>query len=98
MKKGRPEFDTDDTFIAGILNLTQDSFSDGGSAFKDGALRCVERMIEDGADMISSPSWIRLTAKISVKSCAVYGRKGPVLKFLSATPEEAPEDPVATFY
>jgi len=53
---------------------------------------------EDGADMISAPSWIRLTAKISVKSCSVYGRKGPVLKFLSATPEEAPEDPVATFY
>ena len=53
---------------------------------------------ENGADKIKSGSWYRLTAKIEVKSCSVYGRRGPVLKLISATDENAPEDPVATFY
>ena len=53
---------------------------------------------EDGADMIPAPAWIRLTAKIAVKSSSVYGRRGPVLKFISFEVEDAPEDPVATFY
>ena len=53
---------------------------------------------EDGGENIPGPCWIRLKAKISVKSCSVYGRRGPVLKYISATAEKAPEDPVATFY
>ena len=53
---------------------------------------------ENGAEKIASPSWIRLTAKIVLKSSPVYGRRGPVLKFISAKAETAPEDPVATFF
>ncbi len=53
---------------------------------------------ENGADKVSLPGWFRIKAKISVKSCSVYGRRGPVLNFISATPESAPEDPVATFF
>lgn len=41
------------TYLMGILNLTSDSFSDGGKFFsRDAALRQVERMIEEGADLI----------------------------------------------
>ena len=41
------------TYIMGILNVTPDSFYDGGvHADKDAALRCVEEMIAEGADII----------------------------------------------
>lgn len=41
------------THVAGILNVTPDSFSDGGKFLDlDAALGHAERMIEDGADLI----------------------------------------------
>jgi dihydropteroate synthase len=41
------------THVAGILNVTPDSFSDGGKFFEHNtALRQAERMIEEGADFI----------------------------------------------
>lgn len=54
MKIGQREFDTDNhTYVMGILNVTPDSFSDGGKWNEmDKALFHVEEMIEAGADMI----------------------------------------------
>ncbi len=52
MKSGHLDLKTGRTLIAGILNLTPDSFSDGGAWEREGALKCVERMIAEGADMI----------------------------------------------
>ncbi len=51
---GSREFDlVNKTYIMGILNVTPDSFSDGGSHISvDEALRHTERMIEEGADII----------------------------------------------
>lgn len=51
---GKKEFDLEHkTYIMGILNVTPDSFSDGGKwNQKDVALRHVEEMIADGADII----------------------------------------------
>lgn len=51
---GNRNFDTDhDCYIMGILNLTPDSFSDGGSFHNlDMALRHVEQMIADGMDIV----------------------------------------------
>ncbi|MCX5801488.1 MAG: dihydropteroate synthase [Candidatus Eisenbacteria bacterium] len=41
------------THVAGILNVTPDSFSDGGTFLRpETALRHAERMIEEGADVI----------------------------------------------
>ncbi|HTR44413.1 MAG TPA: dihydropteroate synthase, partial [Thermodesulfovibrionales bacterium] len=41
------------THIMGILNVTPDSFSDGGRHFdRDVAIECGLRMVEDGADII----------------------------------------------
>lgn len=54
MRIGNREFDTaHHTYIMGILNVTPDSFSDGG-AFQtvDQALRWVASMIEEGADIL----------------------------------------------
>lgn len=54
MKIGNRVFDTkNNTYIMGILNVTPDSFSDGGKwNNKDAALRHTQEMIRDGADLI----------------------------------------------
>lgn len=51
---GNRNFDTDhDCYIMGILNVTPDSFSDGGSFNSlDTALRHIEQMIADGMDIV----------------------------------------------
>ena len=54
MKIGNKEFDLDkEVYIMGILNLTPDSFSDGGMwNDEDKALMHVEQMIKDGVSII----------------------------------------------
>lgn len=54
MRIGNREFDTRHrTYIMGILNVTPDSFSDGGRFCQpDAALFHVQEMIEEGADII----------------------------------------------
>ena len=51
---GRREFDTEhNTYIMGILNVTPDSFSDGGRFDKmDATLLHAEKMIKEGADIL----------------------------------------------
>ena len=50
------------------------------------------------AKTIRDDTWMVLTAKINFKFNRAYGKRGPVLTYLSAEPCEAPEQPVATFY
>lgn len=54
MKIGNREFDVqNNTYIMGILNVTPDSFSDGGKYNSiDAALKRAEEMVEQGADLI----------------------------------------------
>lgn len=54
MKIGNREFQiSNHTYVMGILNITPDSFSDGGKwNDKDRALRRVECMIEEGMDLL----------------------------------------------
>lgn len=53
MKIGNREFNLGNhTYVWGILNVTPDSFSDGGCYSGDAALFHVEKMIRDGADVI----------------------------------------------
>lgn len=54
MKIGQKEFDVKNkTYIMGILNVTPDSFSDGGRYNNmDAALRHAEDMIREGADIV----------------------------------------------
>lgn len=54
MKIGNKEFVMGErTYIMGILNVTPDSFSDGGKFNEiDAALKQVEKLIKDGADII----------------------------------------------
>ena len=54
MKIGTKDFDFNNkTYVMGILNLTPDSFSDGGMwNTPEAACRHVQQMIADGADVI----------------------------------------------
>lgn len=54
MKIGHREFSqSGHTYVMGILNVTPDSFSDGGKWIGlDRALKQVEKMVEEGADVI----------------------------------------------
>ena len=54
MKIGNREFDLmNNCYIMGILNVTPDSFSDGGKYNDmDRALRHVEEMLEEGMDIL----------------------------------------------
>ncbi|MBR4343330.1 MAG: dihydropteroate synthase [Lachnospiraceae bacterium] len=50
---GNKVFESGHTYVMGILNVTPDSFSDGGKFnVLDNALRHIEEMINDGADII----------------------------------------------
>ena len=52
----------------------------------------------DKADTVQDDSWMILTAKLNFKFNKAYGRKGPVLSYVSHELCEAPKQPVATFY
>lgn len=52
----------------------------------------------DEADSIEGDSWHILTARVNHKFSRAYGKKGPVLTFISDEPCQAPENPVASFY
>lgn len=65
---GNKNFNTNDTYIMGILNVTPDSFSDGGKFNSiDKALKHCEQMIIDGADIIdiggesTRPNYIKIS-------------------------------------
>lgn len=71
------------TFIMGILNLTPDSFSDGGDYVSvDKAVEHAKKMLRDGADIIdiggesSRPGHVRITAEEELR------RVIPVIKRL----------------
>lgn len=64
------DFDTPHTYVMGILNVTPDSFSDGGRFDKmDAALYHVEEMVRQGADMIdvggesTRPGYTKITVE-----------------------------------
>ncbi|MDE6626217.1 MAG: dihydropteroate synthase [Lachnospiraceae bacterium] len=80
---GGKEFDFGDHFyIMGILNVTPDSFSDGGRyTDMDKALFQVERLVEDGADILdiggesTRPEYIEITAEEEIKRvCPIINR------------------------
>ena len=54
MNIGGKQFDTENnTYIMGILNVTPDSFSDGGRYNNmEAALRHAEQMVREGADIL----------------------------------------------
>ena len=71
MKIGSREFELKNhTYIMGILNVTPDSFSDGGRYSEpEAALRRAEQMIQEGADILdvggesTRPGYTKISAE-----------------------------------
>lgn len=86
MRIGTKEFDTKNkTYVMGILNMTPDSFSDGGKWNRmDRALAHVEQMIREGADLIdvggesTRPGYVQVTDEEEIE------RTAPVIEQIRA--------------
>lgn len=85
MKIGSKEFDLGKrTYIMGILNVTPDSFSDGGSFNNiDKAVEHARRMIEDGADIIDIGGESTRPSCAPLSEAEEMKRVVPVIELLS---------------
>lgn len=86
MKIGRREFDTEHhTYIMGILNVTPDSFSDGGKYNQlDAALKHAEEMVEEGADILDVGGESTRPGHEQISDQEEIERVAPVIEKLSA--------------
>ncbi len=83
MQIGNRQFDTEQgLYIMGILNVTPDSFSDGGRFNEmDAALAHVEQMIEDGCDILdiggesTRPNHIKISSEEEIARVCPYIEK-----------------------
>lgn len=86
MKIGNKEFDVKNkTYIMGILNVTPDSFSDGGRYDRlDEALRHAEEMVRDGADIIDVGGESTRPGHTPISEEEEISRVAPVLEALKS--------------
>lgn len=86
MKIGNKTFDTEhNTYIMGILNVTPDSFSDGGKWNNmDAALRHAEEMINDGADIIDIGGESTRPGHIQISEQEEAERVTPIIEAVKA--------------
>jgi len=81
---GRFELDLKRPQVMGVLNVTPDSFSDGGDFFcKDVALRQAERMINDGAAIIDVGGESTRPGAVSVSVQEELERVVPVVEVIA---------------
>ena len=86
MRIGSREFDTEhQTYIMGILNVTPDSFSDGGKYSRiDAALAHAEEMIRNGADIIDVGGESTRPGHVQITDEEEIARVVPVIEALKA--------------
>ena len=86
MRIGNREFQTQGhTYVMGILNVTPDSFSDGGKwNDRDSALRHVEEMLEQGADIIDIGGESTRPGYTTVPDEEEIARTAPVIEAVKA--------------
>ena len=84
LKIGKKIFDLDErTLIMGILNVTPDSFSDGGRFYSvDRAVEHAVQMVRDGADIIDIGGESTRPGSLSVSVDEEINRVAPVLEEL----------------
>lgn len=84
MKIGNREFDVKNhSYIMGILNVTPDSFSDGGKwSDEDKVLRRVSQMIEEGADIIDIGGESTRPGHIKISETEEIGRVIPYIELI----------------
>lgn len=86
MKIGNRDFQTRGrTYVMGILNVTPDSFSDGGKwNDRDRALRRVEEMVEQGADIVDIGGESTRPGYTTVQAGEEIARTAPVIEAVKA--------------
>ena len=104
LAENMPDYNGKTVRFSGMANKVERTTGDGFIIGRPIMTCCVEDIqfsglyCENGAEKVETEKWYDLTAKITVKPCRVYGRKGPVLSLVDIKPADAPENPVATFY
>lgn len=84
-------FDYSRTYIVGILNLTQDSFSDGGEFFEpEKAQKRLLEMVEEGADIIDIGAESTKPFSDGIDAKTQLERLIPILEFAKASGIETP--------
>ena len=88
MKIGNKEFDlSSHCYIMGILNVTPDSFSDGGKFNTlDAALKHTEEMIRDGADVIDIGGESTRPGHVVISEEEEIARVTPVIEAVKLIP------------
>ncbi len=86
MKIGNKVFDTEhETYVMGILNVTPDSFSDGGKwNSEDAALKHTEEMIQDGAAIIDIGGESTRPGHVRISDEEEIARVVPMIKAVKA--------------
>ena len=83
----------DHPIVMGILNITPDSFSDGGSFFSaDAALAHAERMIADGVDIIDVGGESTRPGAIAIEIAEEWERVVPVIREMA---QRFPDIPIS---
>ncbi len=84
MRIGTKEFDVEHkTYVMGILNVTPDSFSDGGKYVgRDAALKRAEQMIKEGADIVDVGGESTRPGYTAVSEAEEIARTVPVIEAL----------------
>lgn len=79
-RAGSREILVDHPIVMGILNVTPDSFSDGGNFFSvDSALEQAEKMLEDGAGIIDVGGESTRPGAVSIEAAQESDRVVPVI-------------------
>ncbi len=84
MRIGKKGTEVRRPMVMGILNITPDSFSDGGKYYSGGALEHALRMIDDGADIIDIGGESTRPGSDPVPADEEIRRIVPVIKELSS--------------
>lgn len=86
MKLGGREYETrGHTYVMGILNVTPDSFSDGGKwNDRDRALKRAEEMLEEGADIIDIGGESTRPGYMPLSAAEEIDRVAPVIETVKA--------------
>ena len=86
MRIGNREFDLKNhTYVMGILNMTPDSFSDGGRwTKKECALHHVKKMLEEGADIIDVGGESTRPGYVAVSEDEEIERTAPIIEIIKA--------------
>ena len=99
-----PQYNGKTVTFVGLVNKSDRLPKDGFVIGRQIMTCCVDDiaysglLCENGGAKVNHGDWIRLTAKVAIKPCKLYGKTGPVLTLLSVETAAAPAELVATFY